>query len=78
MQLEHLLHVLQVALADFLRLGIVLGVVVAIGQAEAALRHANDHGVGVVGILLGAAAEDHGVAGKVQAGQLRAPSRERS
>ena len=70
-KLEHLLHVLDVTLANFLRLGIVLGVVVAIGQAEPVLRQPHDHGIGVVGILFGAAAEDRGVAGKMQPRQQR-------
>ena len=53
---------LQVTLADLLRFGVVLGVVIAIGKAQAVLRQSYDHGVGVVGILLGAAAEEHRLA----------------
>ena len=42
-QLKHLLHVLQVALANLLGFGVFLGVVVAVGKSEAALLDADNH-----------------------------------
>ena len=56
---EHFLNVLDVARAVFLRLRILVGVVVAIGQAQAALIHRRDLLVGVVRILNGPGAEQY-------------------
>ena len=50
-QLENFLHVLNVVFARFFRLGVVLGVVVAIGHAQAALIDVGDYVLGVVRIL---------------------------
>ena len=61
-----LLHVLKIARANFFRLGIILGVVIAVGKAKSALPHAHNHGVGVIGVLLRAAVEQQGIAGKMQ------------
>src|SRR5208282_6259032 len=50
-QLEDLLHVLQVTLASFFRLGVGLGVVVTVGKPEAALIDVSNDLLGVVRIL---------------------------
>ena len=50
-QTEHLLHVLHVAITDLLRFRVVFGVVVAIGQAEAALIQVGNLLFGVVRVL---------------------------
>ena len=52
-ELEHFLHVRQVGFAQFDRLGVVLSVVVAVGQAESALIGVGDDLIGVVGVLDG-------------------------
>ena len=61
----------QIAGANLLRLGIVLGIVIAVRKAQPALPHTHNHGIGVIGILLGAAVEEQGIAGKMQTSYQR-------
>ncbi len=56
-QFENILHVLNVAFTRLFRFRVVLRVVVAIGQAEAALVERRDHLLRIVGILIGASRE---------------------
>ena len=72
-EFEHARHVLQVFGAGLFALGVGLGVVIAIGQAEAAGGGEGDHLFGVGEILVGAEAEDGvGACGlQVQARQNR-------
>ncbi len=59
-QLENLLQVLQITFTRFLRLGVILDVVVAIGHTQAALIDVGDHLLGVVRVLRRAGGEQHG------------------
>src|SRR6266536_6702254 len=58
-QLQHLLHVLDVLRAKFSRLGIVLKIIVAVGQAETALVEFGDHLAGVLEIGAGPEPEQY-------------------
>ena len=58
-EFEHLLHVCDVGVAQFDRLGVGLEVIVAVGQAESALIGVGDLLVGVVRVLNGFEAEQH-------------------
>ena len=67
-----LLHVLNIVLARFFRLGVVFGVVVAVGHAQAALIHVGDHLLGVVRILRRASRKQHGTGvGIAEVGHLQ-------
>ena len=70
-QLEHRLRMLKIAFANFLRFGVILGVVITVRKTKAALIHCDNHGVGIVGILLRTAVEEQGIASQMQARHQR-------
>src|SRR5664280_276500 len=52
---------LEIARADFFRLRVILGVVIAIRKTQPALTHTDNHGVGVIRVLLRAAVAEQGI-----------------
>ena len=58
-KLKHFLDVRQVLLAQFDRLRVVLGVIVAVGEAESALIGVGDHLIGIAEVLDGFKAEQN-------------------
>ncbi len=59
---------LQIVLADLDALRVGLEIVIAIGQGEAALTHGGDGFGGILGVRLGAEAEEHGNTQALQGG----------
>ena len=70
-QLKHLLHVVQVFLTRLDRLGVVLDVVIAIGQSETALIEVSDGLARIVHVGHLAEAEEHADAVALQGADLR-------
>src|SRR5208282_5551079 len=77
-KLEYSLHMLKIALARFLRLGVVFNVVVAIGHGEAALIHVGDYTLGIVRVLRRASRKKQGSAIGIPVVDKLQPRHERS
>ena len=69
-QREHLRHVLHVLVADLFRTGVVLRVVIPVGQRESALERLTDHHLAVLRVLVRAETEERRHPDRVQVRDL--------